>query len=64
MNDERALRAGGGLMTLEVHPIVLQLVRRLFPYLPALSARSTSLGLVRIRTSHSGYRGRLSAVLV
>jgi four helix bundle protein len=32
------------IMTLNIYPIVLQLVRRLSPYLPALRARSTSLG--------------------
>ena len=32
------------IMTLRIYPIVLQLVRRLSPYLPALRARSTSLG--------------------
>jgi four helix bundle protein len=55
------------VLTLKIYPVVLQLVCRLSPYLPALRARSTSLGrenLVRIRTSHSGYHGRLSAVLV
>ena len=31
-------------MTLEIYPVVLQLVRRLAPYLPALRARSASLG--------------------
>jgi hypothetical protein len=31
-------------MTLKIYPIVLQLVRRLSPYLPALRARSASLG--------------------
>jgi four helix bundle protein len=31
-------------MTLKIYPIVLQLVRRLSPYLPALRARSTGLG--------------------
>jgi hypothetical protein len=31
-------------MTLEIYPIVLQLVRRLSRYLPALRARSSSLG--------------------
>src|SRR6185295_11851662 len=31
-------------MTLKIYPIVLQLVRRLSPYLPALRARSTALG--------------------
>jgi four helix bundle protein len=32
------------IMTLRIYPIVLLLVRRLRPYLPALRARSTSLG--------------------
>src|SRR5688572_16389595 len=32
------------IMTLKIYPIVLQLVRRLSPYLPALRARSASLG--------------------
>src|SRR6187401_284191 len=31
-------------MTLNIYPIVLELVRKLSPYLPALRARSTSLG--------------------
>jgi len=31
-------------MTLRIYPIVLQLVRRLSPYLPLLRARSASLG--------------------
>jgi len=31
-------------MTLEIYPVVLELVRRLAPYLPALRARSTALG--------------------
>jgi four helix bundle protein len=31
-------------MTLEIYPVVLELVRRLAPYLPALRARSSSLG--------------------
>ncbi|MEO8180098.1 MAG: hypothetical protein ABI895_14785 [Deltaproteobacteria bacterium] len=31
-------------MTLEIYPVVLQLVRRLSPYLPALRARSVTLG--------------------
>jgi four helix bundle protein len=31
-------------MTLEIYPIVLQLVRTLAPYLPVLRARSASLG--------------------
>jgi four helix bundle protein len=31
-------------MTLKIYPIVLQLVRRLSPYLPALRARSATLG--------------------
>jgi len=31
-------------MTLNIYPIVLELVRKLAPYLPALRARSTSLG--------------------
>jgi four helix bundle protein len=31
-------------MTLRIYPIVLVLVRRLSPYLPALRARSSSLG--------------------
>jgi four helix bundle protein len=31
-------------MTLKIYPIVLQLVRRLSPYLPLLRARSSSLG--------------------
>ena len=31
-------------MTLEIYPVVLQLVRRLAPYLPVLRARSASLG--------------------
>ena len=31
-------------MTLEIYPVALQLVRRLSPYLPALRARSASLG--------------------
>jgi four helix bundle protein len=31
-------------MTLKIYPIVLQLVRQLAPYLPALRARSSSLG--------------------
>ena len=31
-------------MTLEIYPVVLQLVRRLSPYLPALRARSAALG--------------------
>jgi four helix bundle protein len=32
------------IMTLRIYPIVLQLVRRLSPYLPLLRARSASLG--------------------
>jgi four helix bundle protein len=32
------------IMTLTIYPIVLQLVRRLSPYLPVLRARSVSLG--------------------
>src|SRR5687768_7713898 len=32
------------IMTLRIYPIVLVLVRRLSPYLPALRARSASLG--------------------
>lgn len=31
-------------MTLKIYPVVLQLVRRLSPYLPLLRARSVSLG--------------------
>ena len=31
-------------MTLEIYPVVLQLVRSLSPYLPALRSRSVSLG--------------------
>jgi len=31
-------------MTLKIYPVVLELVRRLAPYLPALRARSSSLG--------------------
>jgi len=31
-------------MTLEIYPVVLQLVRRLAPYLPALRTRSGPLG--------------------
>src|SRR5688572_7031753 len=31
-------------MTLEIYPVVLDLVRRLAPYVPALRARSWSLG--------------------
>jgi four helix bundle protein len=31
-------------MTLNIYPIVLELVRKLSPYLPALRARSASLG--------------------
>ena len=31
-------------MTLKIYPIVLQLVRRLSPYLPALRTRSATLG--------------------
>ena len=31
-------------MTLEIYPVVLQLVGRLAPYLPTLRARSSSLG--------------------
>ena len=31
-------------MTLEIYPVVLELVRRLAPLLPALRARSASLG--------------------
>jgi hypothetical protein len=31
-------------MTLEIYPVVLDLVRKLAPYIPALRARSWSLG--------------------
>jgi four helix bundle protein len=31
-------------MTLKIYPVVLDLVRKLSPYLPALRARSSSLG--------------------
>ena len=31
-------------MTLKIYPVVLELVRRLAPFLPALRARSASLG--------------------
>jgi hypothetical protein len=31
-------------MTLKIYPVVLQLVRRLAPYLPVLRARSASPG--------------------
>jgi four helix bundle protein len=51
----RALRRDGALgpegvtdqesiMTLKIYPIVLELIRKLTPYLPALRARSSSLG--------------------
>jgi hypothetical protein len=40
-------------MTLEIYPVVLELVRLLAPSLPKLRARSSSLGtLVRLTKSH------------